>query len=50
MKKLSFLRVARKATDGHDGYVYRHNFGTGFQDLIFESHEAANRWLLNEKS
>jgi hypothetical protein len=40
---LTFLRVARKATDSYDGYLYLHHFGTGYQLLVFPTHEAADK-------
>lgn len=45
MKKetLVFKRVATKAKDGNNGFIYIHTCGTGYQELIFESHESANR-------
>lgn len=42
---LTYLRKAVKAKDGDDGLLYRHEWPTGFQELIFSSEEAAKRWL-----
>ena len=41
MKTLNYVRIARKQTDGADGFLYIHHFGTGWQFLIFASHEKA---------
>lgn len=51
MKKetLIFKRMAIAAKDGKTGVIYIHSWGTGFQELIFDSHSAAIRYrgLLN---
>lgn len=39
---LIYQRVAMKAKDGANGFIYLHTWGTGYQQLIFPSHEAAN--------
>lgn len=40
---LIFKRMATKAKDGNKGVIYLHSWSTGYQELIFESHEAANK-------
>jgi hypothetical protein len=40
---LTYVRVARKAKDGQDGFIYLHHWGTGWQELIYSSHEAAKK-------
>ena len=39
--KLIYLRKATTAQDGADGVLYRHEWATGWQDLVFSSHRAA---------
>lgn len=43
--ELNYVRIAYKAKDGHDGFLYLHSWGTGIQALIFGSHEAADRFI-----
>lgn len=31
---LVFIRVARKAKDGYDGFLYLHSWATGWQEII----------------
>lgn len=38
---LTFKRVATKAKDGANGFLYIHSWGTGYQELIFESKGSA---------
>lgn len=39
---LSYVRKVRKNVDHvTDGVLYVHHFGTGFQELVFASHDAA---------
>ena len=38
---VSFLRKAHAGRDGRDGVLYRHGFGTGYQDLVFANHGEA---------
>lgn len=40
---LVFKRMATKTKDNKDGVLYIHSWGTGFQELIFDNHEAASR-------
>jgi len=45
----SFLRKQRQdegapSGDIKNGFIYLHHWGTGFQELIFETREAANSW------
>jgi hypothetical protein len=42
---LNFLRKAVKAMDGCDGLVYRHSWGSGFQDLIFDNVKQVNVFI-----
>lgn len=46
MKKetLVFKRMATKAKDSYKGFLYIHSWNTGYQELIFESKESANRF------
>jgi len=46
MHTLNFVRVARKAKDNANGFLYIHNWPTGFQELIFKSKEKAEEWIL----
>jgi hypothetical protein len=39
-----FLRQATKHKDGHDGVLYLHNWGTGWQELVFPNVEEALKW------
>jgi len=41
---LSYWRVARKQKDGENGFLYIHKWATGHQQLIFPTHEAAERF------
>jgi hypothetical protein len=42
---LRFTRRARKGVDHvSNGFLYVHFFGTGYQELVFDSHEAAARF------
>ena len=43
MNRLTYLRKATKSRDGQNGFLYRHSWNTGFQELIFDSKEAANK-------
>ena len=45
---LTYQRAARRAKDGHDGVLYLHHFGTGWQHLIFSNHDAARDFALKE--
>lgn len=45
---LTYRRKASKYSDGSDGYLYAHHFGTGFQELVFGSHEQARRFAASE--
>lgn len=42
---LVFKRIALKAKDGKDGFLYVHSWATGFQELIFSSHKQAGTFL-----
>jgi hypothetical protein len=41
---VSFLRIARVASDGCAGVLYRHGFRTGYQDLVFVNHDEAQKF------
>lgn len=47
---LTFNRIASRRDSPTDGFVYVHDFGTGFQELVFSTHEQAADYLkgLNE--
>lgn len=42
---LAYIRVATERKDGKDGVLYLHHFVTGFQELIFDTHEHAARFF-----
>jgi hypothetical protein len=42
---LHYSRPARKSIDGCNGYLYVHVWRTGYQQLIFDSHDHAKSWL-----
>ena len=41
---LTFQRMATKQKDGKNGVLYVHAWNTGFQQLVFDDHEAAKRF------
>ena len=41
---LTYRKIARKSTEGVRGVVYLHHFITGFQELVFSSHQKAQQW------
>jgi len=43
--KMTFIRLATKSKDGMNGFLYRQSWSSGYQDLIFESHEQAKRFV-----
>jgi len=45
MHTLKYVRVAKAAKDGYDGFLYMHHWATGWQELIFATHELANKFL-----
>lgn len=47
METLNFVRVATKAKDNADGFLYIHNWPTGWQELIFHTKEEAALWVKN---
>jgi hypothetical protein len=51
METLNFLRKAKKQKDGYDGFLYLHRWDTGWQELIFNSKEDADKYIkkLNKK-
>lgn len=48
---LTFVRFAVRSKDGRPGRVYRHEWSTGHQLLIFQTHEKAEEFAasLNSK-
>jgi hypothetical protein len=42
---IGYLGKAAKSRHGADGLRYRHAWSTGFQDLIFPSHDAAVQFI-----
>ena len=45
---LIYRRKVRKNVDHiNDGLLYLHHFGTGWQELVFGTHEAARRFADN---
>ena len=42
---LNYLRAATVKLDGADGFLYIHHWATGWQELVFQSHAAAARFL-----
>lgn len=42
---LSYIRVAIEKKDGRNGVLYLHHFVTGFQELIFDTHEHAKKFF-----
>lgn len=42
-----FVRLATEAKDGFKGLLYRHSWGTGYQDIIFPSQEAAHDFMFS---
>lgn len=42
---LTCMRTAYKQKDGADGFLYVHAWKTGFQELVFPSHEAAGKLI-----
>jgi hypothetical protein len=43
-----YQRIATKAKDSYDGLLYLHSWGTGYQLLIFPSHEKAKEFERKE--
>jgi len=43
-QQLVYEGRANKHEHGNTGFRYFHNFGTGYQNLIFHSHKAAARF------
>jgi len=48
MQTLDFVREATKVEDGENGFLYVHDWGTGFQYLIFPSKADAESWIQNQ--
>ena len=42
---LNYLRAATVKLDGADGFLYIHHWATGWQELVFQSHEAAAQYI-----
>jgi hypothetical protein len=45
---VTYRRPARKVNDGYDGFLYLEHFGTGYQELVFSSHEAAQKYAASQ--
>ena len=41
---LTFQRIAIKKKDGYDGFMYVHCWPTGYQQLIFDTKEQAEKY------
>ena len=48
METLNFVRVATEKKDNAKGFIYMHNWATGWQELVFNSKESAEAWLNNK--
>lgn len=49
LASVSFIRAAHPSRDiPGTGYVYLHHFGTGHQELVFPTHEAAQTFAERE--
>lgn len=44
IETLTFKRIAHKAKDGQGGVIYVHTWSTGFQELIFNTKEQAEKY------
>lgn len=44
LHSLTYIRRATVARDGSAGLLYLHDYGTGYQHLIFQTHEHAKTW------
>jgi hypothetical protein len=42
---INYLRAATVKVDGADGFLYIHHWATGWQELVFQSHEAAAQYI-----
>ncbi len=42
---LNYQGVAVKTIHGYNGVRYIHNWATGYQELVFSSHEAAQKFF-----
>lgn len=42
---LTKLRVTHKERDGHEGFLYVHQWPTGFQEVIFANEKLAEQFL-----
>lgn len=45
---LRYIRVARKAKDGYNGFLYIHHWATGAQELVFPTHDDAREFVRRE--
>ncbi len=51
MNKLTLLRRANRYRDRvKSGFVYLHSWPTGWQELIFDNHDDAAKWLVSANS
>lgn len=42
---LTKIRRATKSRDGHEGFLFVHQWPTGFQELVFETEALASNFL-----
>ena len=45
--EMTFLRIATEAKDGFKGLLYRHSWGSGYQDIIFTTQRAAHDFMFS---
>jgi len=45
---LEYWRVATKQKDWYSGFLYLHVWKTGFQELVFKTHDDAKMFASNE--
>lgn len=41
---LTYIRLAKKTKDGSAGFLYMHIWKSGWEELVFKSHEQAREW------
>lgn len=46
---LTYRRIAITNKDGWNGYLYLHHFGTGWQELVFKTHDDAVKFAAVNK-
>jgi len=50
METLSFIRESIDSKDSVNGFLYIHHWGTGWQELVFNSKDDACAWLHNQNN